>query len=126
VTGPISATAPPGVTAFAEVLEAAVAATGSRARLRWVPEAALLAAGVEPWTELPLWVPEADGWRGTWQIATDRAQAEGLRPRPIAETVADTAAWLSAGGATTLDDWGSHARPMGLSPERERELLALA
>ena len=125
VTGPIAATAPPGVTTFAEVLEAAVGATGSGARLHWVPDAALLAAGIEPWTGLPLWVPDADGWRGTWRIATDRAQAEGLAPRPIAATVADTAAWLAAGGAATLDDWGSHARPSGLTPEQERELLAL-
>ena len=126
VSGPINATAPRGVTTFAEVLAAAVAATGSDARLRWVPDAALLAAGVEPWTELPLWAPDADGWRGTWRIATDRAQAEGLTPRPIAQTVADTAAWLATGGTAALDDWGSHARPTGVTPARERELLALA
>lgn len=125
VPGAINATAPAGLTTFAEVLEAAAAATRATGRLRWVSDDALLGAGVEPWTDLPLWAPDADGYRGTWAMATDRAQAEGLRPRPIAATIADTAAWLPAGGATCLDDWGAYARPTPITPDRERELLAL-
>lgn len=124
VAGVFNVTAPPGVTTFGEVLDAAVVAMGADARLRWLPDAALLAAGVEPWTDLPLWAPDDDGYRGTWRMATDRGQAEGLVCRPIAETVRDTAAWLTAGGAEALDDWGAHARPRGITVERECELLA--
>ncbi|MEA2255606.1 MAG: hypothetical protein QOG35_1651 [Solirubrobacteraceae bacterium] len=120
VAGTFNTTAPPGRTTMREVLEAAVAATGSGARLRWLPDDAL--TGVEPWMDVPLWLPAAE-FPGTWAVATDRAQAAGLRCRPIAETIADTWAWLRAGGESELDDWGAEGRARGLSPEQERELL---
>ena len=117
VAGTFNGTAPIGQTTFREVLEAA-----GDAELRWIPDAALLAANVEPWTELPLWLPA----EGTWPVGTDRAQAAGLRCRPIADTVADVAAWLRAGGEAALPDWHAELRPPALTPEREAELLALA
>jgi nucleoside-diphosphate-sugar epimerase len=122
--GVFNATVPAGRTTMREVLEAAVAATGSDARLTWVPDDALAAAGVEPWTELPLWLPEADG-PGTWQVDASRAEAAGLRARPVAETVADVWAWLQAGGAEAEgEDWLSPNAARGLAPEKEREVLA--
>ena len=42
------------------------------------------------------------------------ALAAGLRPRPLAETVADTRAWLSTGEGT----------PNGLTATEEAEVLA--
>ena len=117
VGGAFNGTGPIGMTTMGEILGAAVDATGSGARLCWVPEAELEAAGVEPWTELPLWGP----WPGTWRIGTERAQAAGLRCRPAPETVADVAAWLREDGE--ISDWGSHARPAPMSAEREAELL---
>jgi 2'-hydroxyisoflavone reductase len=71
---------------------------------------------------LPLWLPEAD-FPGTWQVGTERAQAAGLRCRPVAETVADVAAWLRAGGESELDDWRSEHRPQPMNVARERALL---
>src|SRR4051812_28079295 len=76
--GVFNATAPIGQATMREVLEAAVAATGSDARLTWVPDDALAAAGVEPWTEVPLWLPEADA-PGTWRGGGPPAPA--ARPR---------------------------------------------
>lgn len=87
------------------------------ASLAWVPEALLLAQGVEPWTALPLWVPESD--RGFMRMEIGRARDSGLAFRPLAETVRETWAWAreypaSLPGAT------------GISPQREAELLSLA
>ena len=120
VAGTFNGTGPPGMTTMGELLGAAVDATGSDARLRWIPDAALRSAGAEPWMELPLWAPE-DEMAGTWLVGTERAQAAGLRCRPAAETVADVAAWLRVGGEAELSDCPA---PMGA--EREAELLALA
>jgi 2'-hydroxyisoflavone reductase len=106
-----------------EALGAAVQATGSAARLRWVPDEVLVVHDVEPWDELPLWIPPATG-AGTWAVGTERAQAAGLRCRPVTETVADTSAWLRDGGAAAMGDWRTESRPRGLTAERERELLA--
>jgi nucleoside-diphosphate-sugar epimerase len=123
VAGEFCATAPAGVTPMRAVLEAAVEATGSDARLVWAPDALLSASGLEPWVEVPLWLPEAE-FPGTWRIGTARAEAAGLRCRPVEETVADVWAWLRDGGARELGDWGADDRATGLPPERERELLA--
>jgi len=125
IAGVFNGTGPAGMTTMGELLGAAVEATGSGARLRWIPDAALRSAGAEPWTELPLWAPE-DEMAGTWLIGTERARAAGLRCRPATGTVADVAAWLRDGGDVELSDWGSHARPAPMSAEREAELLALA
>src|SRR4051794_7235408 len=124
VAGVFNGTGPAGMTTMGELLGAAVEATGSGVRLRWVPESALRALEVEPWTELPLWAPE-DEMAGAWRIGTERAQAAGLRCRPVSETVADVAAWLRDGGEAELGDWNAEVRPPPMSPERERELLAL-
>jgi 2'-hydroxyisoflavone reductase len=122
--GVFNATAPPGRVTMGDVLEAAVAATGSDARLRWVPDETLVAAAIQPWTELPLWIPEADA-PGAWRIDAAQAEAAGLRCRPVAETVADVWAWLQAGGPEAEGpDWLSPHAPTGLTAERERALLA--
>jgi nucleoside-diphosphate-sugar epimerase len=123
VAGEFCATSPPGVTTMRAVLEAAVEATGSGARLRWAPDALLAESGLEPWVEIPLWLREEE-FGGTWRVGTEHAEAAGLRCRPVAGTVADTWAWLRAGGAAELGDWGAEQRATGIPPERERELLA--
>jgi len=53
-----------------------------------VPEALLSSQAVEPWTELPLWLPSADpDAAGFNRIDLERARAAGLRTRPLSETV---------------------------------------
>jgi nucleoside-diphosphate-sugar epimerase len=118
IAGAFNGTGPIGQTTMRELLEAA-----GEAELRWIGDEQLEAAGVEPWMELPLWLPER--FAGTWQVGTARAQAAGLRCRPVAETVADVRAWLEAGGETELDDWRSEHRPPRMSHEREAALIRL-
>jgi 2'-hydroxyisoflavone reductase len=122
VAGAFNGTSPPGRQTMGEVLGAAVAATGSDADLVWISDDRLEALAVEPWMELPLWIPAAE-FPGTWAVGTERAQAAGLRCRPIAETVADVWDWLRAGGESELDAWRSEHRPPPMPPDRERELL---
>ena len=110
VSGAFNGTAPIGQTTFAEILE-------GDANVHWLPEAAL--EDVEPWTELPLWLPER--FEGTWRIGTERAQAAGLRCRPIAETIADVDAWLRE--RPELPDWRTEHRPKPMSATREAQLL---
>jgi 2'-hydroxyisoflavone reductase len=94
---------------LAAVLEAAP----GEADVVWVPWEFLEAHGVQPWTDLPAWVPApmqamllADG---------SKAAAAGLELRSIKATVADLAAW-------------DRERPQvplraGMTREREAELL---
>jgi 2'-hydroxyisoflavone reductase len=67
----------------------AVAARGL-APARGVPvaEAFLVEQGVQPWSELPLWLPSADPeYAGFSRVDLSRVRAAGLRTRSLRETV---------------------------------------
>ncbi|WP_037494879.1 NAD-dependent epimerase/dehydratase family protein [Solirubrobacter soli] len=117
-SGAFNGTAPIGQTTMEELLRAA-----GDAELRWIDDDKLEQAGVEPWIELPLWLPER--YEGTWAIDTAKAQAAGLRTRPVQETVDDIARWLESGGEDELDEWRSEHRPGKMSREREEALFRL-
>jgi 2'-hydroxyisoflavone reductase len=116
--GAFNGTAPIGQTTFRELLEAA-----GEADLQWIPDDKLEAAGVEPWMELPLWLPAR--FDGTWNVGTTKAQQARLTTRPIQDTVRDIRAWLENGGERELDDWRSEHRPPKMSAEREATLFRL-
>ena len=90
-------------------------ALGSDASFTWVDDEALLAAEVEPWTGLPLWLP-GDDYAGMARADISRSVAAGLAFRPLAETARDTYEW---------DASVPGERPT-LSREREAEVLATA
>jgi 2'-hydroxyisoflavone reductase len=116
--GAFNAVSRPGHATMGSLLEAAVAATGSDARLVWVSPEVIAAAGIEPWTELPIWAPPDGEMAGLHTGDVTAAYAAGLACRPVGQTVADTWKWLLAEG-------DPEPRPgQGLSPERERAVLA--
>ena len=96
------------------------------ATLRWVADGALLAAGVEPWMELPMWAPDIPELAGTWQVSGDRAVRTGMRYRPLADTVHDTWLWLrrdATASGRALDEF--ERRPgIGLDPAKEQAILS--
>jgi 2'-hydroxyisoflavone reductase len=90
--GVFNATGPVEPLTFAELLERARVAIGSDAQVRWIDEQTLLDAGVEAWSELPLWLP-GDDYAGMARADTQRARTAGLTFRPLEETGVDTLAW---------------------------------
>jgi 2'-hydroxyisoflavone reductase len=99
-----------------ELLRECVTVTGSHAQLRWISTARLLAAGVEPWMGVPLWVADPDR-EAVHQADISRALAEGLTFRPLPRTIRDTLSWdLARGGPATP----------GLTAAAERRLLEMA
>lgn len=111
----------PGHATTSRLLEAARDVTGGRAELVWVPAAAVLAAGIAPWTELPVWTPPDGEFAGLHDGDVSAALAAGLACRPVEATVRDTWAWLQAeGDPPPLPG----LPPLGLAPERERAVLA--
>jgi nucleoside-diphosphate-sugar epimerase len=120
-SGAVDIVSPPGFTTIRELLAACVAATGSDAELVWVPEDVLDAEGVEPWTQLPCWVPSTGELAGLMESDTSRAASTGLRCRPVEETVRDTWAWLQHAGMPAPRE----GLPLnGLPTELEATLLA--
>jgi 2'-hydroxyisoflavone reductase len=112
---------PSGHTTTRSLLEAVVAATGSCADLVWVDQETILQAGVEPWTQLPCWVPEGGELAGFMEGDTSSAVATGLRSRPVEETVQDAWDWLQRDGLPRQrEDRPRHGLPQAL----EQQLLA--
>jgi 2'-hydroxyisoflavone reductase len=116
-TGTYNARGPNETLTFGELLDTCKAITGSNARFVWVDEQFLIDAGVTPYTEMPLWIPNLPERAGFYSVNSGKAIAAGLTFRPIAETIRDTLAW----DATQPPD---APRPSGLRLERERALLA--
>lgn len=121
-TGVYNATGPAHELTMGDLLAVCQRVAGSGATLTWVDEAFLLANGVAPWSELPLWLPEADN--GVMAVDCRRASAAGLTFRPLAETVQDTLAWLRAERVPAHGDLGSVSLRAGMTLARERDLLA--
>ena len=122
LAGAYNVVGPSGHTTMGELLDTANAVTGGRAELRWTSPEALRAAGVEEWTDLPIWLPPGPDHDYLHRGDVSRAVAAGLSVRPVADTVAGTWAWLRslpAPPAARAD------RPaVGLGPEIEARILA--
>lgn len=120
-SGPVNATGPAGMTALGGLLAGCREVTGSDAEFVEVPEEDLLAAGVEPWLHVPLWLPREMA-ATAWDVDTTRARALGLPSRPLGETLAGTWAWLQAGGERQPTPRG--LPEPGLPAELESALLS--
>ncbi|MFM2222949.1 MAG: hypothetical protein RLZZ78_1206, partial [Armatimonadota bacterium] len=58
----------------------------------YVPGDVLTEKGIQPWSELPLWIPGLSGTDGSTD--TQKSTAIGLFSRPLRDTVTATRAWL--------------------------------
>jgi 2'-hydroxyisoflavone reductase len=109
LTGSFNAVRP--VVEWSELLDAAAEVAPTGTTLTWVDGAWLTEQGVTA-RELPLWSEGVAEWQSAMSPA--RAEQAGLRHRPLADVVRDTAAWVTD---QRLADG------VGLSAEREAELL---
>jgi 2'-hydroxyisoflavone reductase len=120
--GPFNVVSRRGHATMGSLLEACHSVAGATdAALTWVAPEAIAAAGIEPWTELPIWLPEDHEYAAMHDADVERAHAAGLRCRAVLDTVADTWRWLSALAVPPALRAG--AMPAGLAPDREREVL---
>jgi 2'-hydroxyisoflavone reductase len=121
ISGAFNAVSKPGHATMGSLLEACVAAVGSDARLVWADPDVIDNAGIEGWTELPVWISPYGEGASLHDGDVAAIYAAGLVCRPVSETVADTWRWLQAEG----DPPAREGRPAhGLDPQREGEVLA--
>lgn len=83
-------------------------------RLTWVPEDVLELHGIQPWSDMPAWVP---GYPLMYADVS-ASLAAGLTYRPIELTARDTLAFEAA-----LPPNEERVRPFSLSAEREQAVL---
>ncbi len=101
-----------------ELFEACIRVSASNAVIKWIREDKLLAIGLKPWTDIPLWTPRSDEiFRSILDISVERAYAAGLKPRPLDDTLRDVLQWDRGRRAVVLK--------AGIPAEKETELLTL-
>jgi 2'-hydroxyisoflavone reductase len=91
VTGVFNATGPDYPLTLGKLFETCQSVAGSQATLTWASDEFLLAQGVAPYTDLPLWLPEEYAAQDMVSIA--KTLSAGLKFRPLEQTVRDTLAW---------------------------------
>lgn len=116
-TGP-NDTLPNDTLTLGEILETCRTVSGSGARLTWVPDAFLQENDAASTSLLPFYLPASSDMPGLMTASITKAVAAGLTFRPLADTVRDTLAWDKTRPADA-------PRKVGMSLERERELLTL-
>ena len=97
----------------------------SDARFVWVPDDVLLAHEVQPYSEMPFWLPARLGAR---PVPVERAFDAGLTTRPLSGTIRDTWEWLKTGWETSSAIRENRAWRItaGIDDAREQRILAAA
>jgi len=97
-TGVFNATGPARPLTMKRLLQQSAEICDSLGKLVWVPDEFLQAERVEPYTQMPLWMPGVDD-----AVDCGRAIKAGLAFRPLRATIWDTFAWdLSRPPGTAL------------------------
>jgi 2'-hydroxyisoflavone reductase len=117
-SGVYNATGPDHELFMGEFLDACKLVSGSVAAFHWTSEEFLKEHDVQPWSDMPVWIPDTDEETGFSRVDISKAVKAGLKFRPLEETIRDTIAWAE----TRPQD---HQWRAGLDPTKERILLTL-
>jgi 2'-hydroxyisoflavone reductase len=117
--GTYNATGPAHPLNMAEMLYGIKASTTAGAQFTWVPASFLDAQKVQPWSDMPVWIPPTGDMTGFAAVSIKRALDKGLTFRSLADTTQATLAFHESRPA----DRKAKLRA-GITPEREAEVLA--
>ena len=118
--GTFNATGPRSALNTAEFLGGMRAALSGSNDIKfiWVPTAFLAEQKVEPWGDMPVWIPRSQADSAISTVSNARAVAQGLTFRSLATTTVDALDWFKA-----LPAERRSALRAGIKPEREAAVL---
>jgi len=115
--GVYNATGPNYELTMGKLLEVSKQISNSDANFRWASVEFLSQNKIEPWSDMPAWIPDDEEGVGAARVDISRAMQAGLTFRPLEETVRDTLEWAKT--RPTDYEWRA-----GLTAEREAAALA--
>ncbi|WP_053363544.1 NAD-dependent epimerase/dehydratase family protein [Bacillus sp. FJAT-27251] len=120
--GVFNVTGPDFELTMEELLNTCKSVTNSDATFVWPHEKFVLEQKIQPWTEIPLWIPEeyplpgqTQPWKGANSISIKKALDAGLSFRPLSETINDVHQWEKTREYIE--------RKAGIPREKEEEVL---
>ena len=117
-SGIYNATGPDYELIMGEFLDACRLVSGSVATFHWASAEFLKEHKVEPWSDMPVWIPDTEEDAGFSRVNISKAIDAGLKFRPLEDTIRDTIQWAE----TRPPD---HEWRAGLNPTKESILLPL-
>jgi 2'-hydroxyisoflavone reductase len=118
-TGAFNATGPSRPLPMRDMLDGVMKTIHANAKLEWVSTDFLEAEKVEPWSDMPAWVPARGDTAGFGQRNIKRALAAGLTFRTLSQTAADTLVWFNEQPAERQEKLRA-----GIKADREKEVLS--
>lgn len=118
VRGTYNLTGPAEPLSMRQMLKRMEAMPGMKGKAVFVPETFLEEQRVESWSGLPLWIADKQKMPGHNSVCIRRALDQGLKTRPLEETVGDILEWYLKEGCSPQLSWG-------LSRKKEEEVLEL-
>lgn len=121
-TGTFNGVGPKGGRSMAELLYGIRAVTDANVEVKfiWPGTDFLLEQRVRPYSDLPVWQPPRNGREGFARFDITPEIRSGLTFRPLAVTARETLDWFR-----TLPAARQAELKAGMTPEREKELIAL-
>jgi len=119
VGGIFNAVGPKAQLSIAEMLYGIKSVTTSGAQFTFVPADFLEQHKVRPWSDMPVWFPPKGPMAGFGFFSREKAIANGLTFRPLADTAKATLDWWK-----TLPAERRATLKAGISAEREAAVLA--
>jgi 2'-hydroxyisoflavone reductase len=118
--GTYNATGPKDPLTIGGMLDGIGKAVGaSDAKLTWADADFLKSQNVRPWGDMPVWIPPVGATAGFAKVSVAKALAKGLTFRPLSDTAKVTLDWFKTQPAERQAKLRA-----GLTPEREKEVLA--
>ena len=118
VSGIFNATGPNHELTLGAMLDTCKLVSASDAKFKWASVEFLNQNQVAPWSDMPVWVPNAPEDAGFSRVDISKAIRAGLKFMPLETTIHDTLEWEKSRPS-------DHEWRAGLKPEREKELLRL-
>jgi 2'-hydroxyisoflavone reductase len=119
VYGTFNATGPKTPTNMGELLYGIRGVTKNEAKFIWVPADFLREHQVRQWSEMPVWVPPFGPSKYFMAVNVQKAFANGLTTRPLADTAIDTLDWYHKQTPQRQAELRS-----GIAPDKEKTVLA--
>ena len=116
-SGLFNATGPDYELTMGAMLETCKQVSNSDAKFKWASVEFLAEHKVEPWSDMPVWIPNVEQDAGFSRVDISKAIKAGLTFRPLEETVRDTLEWAETRPSDR--EWRA-----GLSMAREAKVLA--
>lgn len=114
-TGIYNATGPATGLTFNKFLLSCQSVIPGSTDVLWIPVDFLISKNIQPWSQIPMWMP-GDEYDGMSRVNVTKALQAGLTFMPLEQTVRDTLEWAQTRG-------DSYELRAGLSTAAEKELV---